>query len=341
MNILIDCYHPANYLLLRRTAAELTELGHKIVFAGRKKDVLIDLLTDDHVNFFLPESKSSSKIRELVKRSKALNKFIVQQKIDLSIGATPSAALSALGTRAKSIVFNDDDPKVIPQFVLSAYPAANLVLTPDVVPSFPARNLKKYPSYHTLAYLHPEIYSPTNEIFRYLGLEEGEDFSLIRCVKLSAFHDKHAIGISREQLRLLIKLLERNGRVYLSMEESDSEFEKYFLPTPKKLIHSVLYYAKVFISDSQSMTSEAAVLGTPSIRINSFFGKISYLKDIEARNLSYGFHPKNFDNAIAQIESLLNPTFDDLVFSQNHQRLLSEKINPVNFFLEQIFAMRQ
>ena len=37
----------------------------------------------------------------------------------------------------------------------------------------------------------------------------------------------------------------------------------------------------MFIGDSQTMTSEAAVLGVPSLRCNSFAGRISYINEQE------------------------------------------------------------
>jgi predicted glycosyltransferase len=45
----------------------------------------------------------------------------------------------------------------------------------------------------------------------------------------------------------------------------------------------------MYIGDSQTMTAEAAVLGTPAIRFNDFVGELSYLEELEYTfDLTYG-----------------------------------------------------
>ena len=74
--------------------------------------------------------------------------------------------------------------------------------------------------------------------------------------------------------------------------------------SPEK-IHHLLYFATMFVGDSQTMTSEAAVLGTPAIRCNSFVGRISYLEEEEHKyGLTFGFTPDKFDNLIIKIKEL-------------------------------------
>ncbi|MBK7488915.1 MAG: hypothetical protein IPI74_03700 [Bacteroidales bacterium] len=55
------------------------------------------------------------------------------------------------------------------------------------------------------------------------------------------------------------------------------------------------------------MTSEAAVLGVPAIRCNTFAGRISYLEEEEkVYGLTYAFHPMEFDRMMAKIKELLS-----------------------------------
>ena len=51
-----------------------------------------------------------------------------------------------------------------------------------------------------------------------------------------------------------------------------TDLEKYKLKINPIYIHTVLYYASLYVGDSQTMATEAALLGTPSIRFNSFVG---------------------------------------------------------------------
>ena len=75
------------------------------------------------------------------------------------------------------------------------------------------------------------------------------------------------------------KLVDLNydvGRIIV--KQLPEGFQKYSLSINENDIHHVLYFADLFIGDSQSMTVEAAMLGTPSIRINNFANKISIIK---------------------------------------------------------------
>ena len=66
--------------------------------------------------------------------------------------------------------------------------------------------------------------------------------------------------------------------MYITSErELPEEFEKYRIKIKVNDIAHAIYFAELLIADSQTMSAEAAVLGTPYIRYNDFIGKISYL----------------------------------------------------------------
>ncbi|MBK7853743.1 MAG: hypothetical protein IPJ79_01455 [Bacteroidetes bacterium] len=66
-----------------------------------------------------------------------------------------------------------------------------------------------------------------------------------------------------------------------------------------------MYFAHMYIGDSQTMAAEAAVLGTPSIRYNDFVGEISYLEELEhLYQLTFGFKTNNRQGMIDKITEL-------------------------------------
>jgi predicted glycosyltransferase len=70
----------------------------------------------------------------------------------------------------------------------------------------------------------------------------------------------------------LINLLEKLGyKVFISdeCEKAESKFNKYSIKIPSEYIHDVLYYADLFVSESGTMASETAILGTPVVYVNS------------------------------------------------------------------------
>ena len=88
----------------------------------------------------------------------------------------------------------------------------------------------------------------------------------------------------------------------------------------------------MFIGDSQTMASEAAVLGVPSVRCNTFAGKIAYLVEEENKyGLTYGFTPGRFDDMIRKINDLLAMTDLEEEWQRRRQKMLSEKIDVTAF----------
>ena len=100
-------------------------------------------------------------------------------------------------------------------------------------------------------------------------------------------------------------------------------------------IHDMLYYAQMYIGDSQTMASEAAILGTPSIRSNSFVGKISYLEELEYRyGLTYGFKVEDQDKMLLKIKELLRDKNLKERWQEKRERMLKDKIDVAQFLVE-------
>jgi predicted glycosyltransferase len=82
---------------------------------------------------------------------------------------------------------------------------------------------------------------------------------------------------------------------------------KYQLKINPSDMHHLLYLSDLLISDSQSMSMEAAMLGTPSIRISDFAGRISVLNELELKfGLTFGYKPNQVKPIIDKIDELLN-----------------------------------
>lgn len=72
-------------------------------------------------------------------------------------------------------------------------------------------------------------------------------------------------------------------------------------------MHSALYYADIYIGDSQTMAAEAAVLGTASLRFNDFVGQISYLEELEHKyKLTVGIQTNEKAKLFTEINTLLS-----------------------------------
>jgi predicted glycosyltransferase len=193
----------------------------------------------------------------------------------------------------------------------------------------------KYDGYHELAYLHPKRFTPDPKVLEGIGLKENEPYFILRFNAFKAHHDIGEKGLSLEDKRKLISVLEKRGRVFITTERKiDKEFEKYQLSISPEKIHSLIYFSTMLIGDSQTMTSEAAVLGIPSIRCNTFVGKISYLEEEEHKyQLTYGFRPTNSKEMFLKIETLLDMPYLKNIWQERRNRMLMNKIDVTAFYV--------
>jgi predicted glycosyltransferase len=84
----------------------------------------------------------------------------------------------------------------------------------------------------------------------------------------------------------------------------------------------------MLVSDGQTMTIEAAVLGTPAIRFNTFVGLCSVIEELEGKyELTYGFKPTQEEAMFAKIESLLKRNDLKKEWALRREKMLAEKID--------------
>ena len=172
------------------------------------------------------------------------------------------------------------------------------------------------------------------------GLQPGERFFILRLVAFAAYHDGGEHGLSTPQLHSLINLLKPHGRIIITSEKPlHSEFEQYRLPVPPWEIHSLMAYCSLFIGDSQTMTSEAAVLGIPALKCNTFAGRLSVPNMLEQKyGLCYAYTPERFSDMYSHIEALLNRNPEELRAEWQEKRriMLADMIDPTDFFVNYI-----
>jgi predicted glycosyltransferase len=184
--------------------------------------------------------------------------------------------------------------------------------------------------------LHPSRFKPDIEIVKQ-KITLNRPFYLIRLVSLTAGHDleKRHQGINEDVVQQLIDILSMKGDVYISSEAPvRKEFEKYILKINPELIHHFIFYADLFIADSQSMVVESAILGTPSIRFNSFVGEISVLEELEKKySLTYGVKSSEPATLFALVRELLSVEDLKTSFQERRQVMLGDKIDLTNLMI--------
>jgi len=341
-NFLFFFVHSSKFHVFRLTINYLIQNGHSVDILITSKDVLEELVKEegwDYNNIF-PEGR---KIKNLpifvsagintIRTIYRLFKYTKGKKYDLFITDDLLVFLTKI-LKVPSFAFTDDDISVTKQFSIILSRATH-ILAPEITDLEKYNNKKiSFNGYKELAYLHPNNFVPNEKVIKKIN-PTLEKYFLIRLVSLKAYHDVFMKGLSNEQVQKIIKLLETKGRVYISAERDlPEQFQKYQLKIePEKIAH-VLYYADLFIGDSQTMTSEAAVLGTPAFRCNDFAGKISVMDEKEEKyGLSYNYSPKGFNKMYAKLEEVISKENFKKEFQQKKENMLSDKIDLTKFMI--------
>ena len=115
-------------------------------------------------------------------------------------------------------------------------------------------------------------------------------------------------GIDDEALIQIVNFLKDKGKIVLSNERKvPNEVLKYCIFPEKDNIENYIYYAKIFIGDSTTMCSEAAVLGTPSIEYDDWWYRCAQMLEIQEKyEYNYGVKPGNIDLLIKILKKILN-----------------------------------
>ncbi len=70
------------------------------------------------------------------------------------------------------------------------------------------------------------------------------------------------------------------------------------------------------------------VLGTPSIRVNSFINKISYLNELEIKfELGFGFFPNQESEILQKIQGLVEQPLLEESWQKKKEKMLKKKID--------------
>lgn len=311
--------------------------GHQTVILIKQKDVLENLLQSSgwpYKNIW-PEGHNGTKLAMLyglARKNAGILKVALTQRPDLMVGTSVEITHVGALLRIPSLVVNEDDFDAVPLFSKLAYPLASHILAPNSckVGKWETKNLG-YEGYHELAYLHPRYFQPDPRVVETLR-QHGRYF-LLRFANLTAHHDQGKKGIDFTLGQRLVQMLAPHGRIYLSSEKPlEAEFEKYRLPLEPQHMHHVLYYADLYIGDSQTMAAEAAVLGTPALRFNDFVGRLGYLEELEHRyGLTYGLKTSEPEKLLAKLEEFLKTPNLKAAWQIRRQKMLAEKIDVAAF----------
>lgn len=307
--VLIDVSHPAHVHFYRPLAQIMSARGDDVLFAGRRKDVALELLESTGVPFVVTSEAARQRSRvadaaELLQRVIRLRRLIRDTKPDVLLTRNPSGVLAGIRTRTWT-VFDTDDGRAVGLHYWLGAPFADVVTSSVHDPEHHGSRHLRYRALKPHAFLHPDRLRlvPPDATDLHLGTTP---LFAVRWSRHDASHDGPIRGVPPATRRAILALLQERGHVVLSGEGEPLRLLRHVggeEPLPSDRFHELLACASLCVTDGQAVSAEAALLGVPTVRLSGFSGRVWYLAHLERLGLVTNFHPGEEQALLAAVRT--------------------------------------
>ncbi len=287
MKVLFDAVHAADVWTLGVIDERLASSGHQTLWVSRPgKENVVELIVAKgkaHVRGPRAGTTRPSLARELLARDLQMWRTVRSFRPDVIVTRSPAAVHAGRLTRTP-VLYDSDDGRSAGMLHYLAAPFAHLTTGPTAGGTSRSRRHRCYRGYKELFYLHPSRFRPDPSIRSEIGARRNERLFLLRLTAFTATHDRGHIGLNEPQIDAVVTRLSRHGRVLISSEtDPPPRLAALEVPTAPDRFHHVLAACDLVVGDSQTVCSEAAVVGTPSIRFSTWAGRHAYQVELQRR----------------------------------------------------------
>lgn len=343
MHVLIDIGHPSQVHLFRNFIKQFQIDGHRVTVTAKEKDITLRLLDSLGIEHTSIGKVQRGLVRKLLNSLGMICKLVAiirKEKPDVLVSkGSPYLGVAARLTGKEHLVYCADTEIGPINDVVHKWLCTHIVGATWSPAPFTEQKTTRVPILKELAYLHPRFFEPKPEILDRLGVTSDERFFLIRFVAWDAHHDVGHKGMSPQDKRDLVRLLEQHGKVFISSEaELPEDMRKYALPTAPTEIHQVLYFASLHVGEGGTMITESAVLGTPAIFVSPVAKMLSNFDVLEKEyGLAWSF--ENSTGVAEKIQEILDEQ-DTEVWTRRRQAILEDMVDTTAFLAELIEARK-
>jgi len=279
---------PKHVHVYRHVVDRLLAAGHEVRVFARDYGCTVELA--DY--FDLPytvygtcDTTKGSLFRELPRHYASIVRKARAYDPDVVFGISAYAAHAGAITGADTVLVFDTEPTSLDHAV--SRPFADAMLTPDSFEKDLGPRHYRFRGFMESAYLHPDVYEPTTDARAELGLDPDEPYVILRFNAWGSHHDVGKSGFTDAQKRELVERLGEHATVFVSDEAAARRTGVHALDCHPAHIHAVLTEASLLVADTQTMVTEAGLLGTPAIRSNDFVGDddMGNFRELERRGL--------------------------------------------------------
>ncbi len=329
--ILIDTGHPAQIHQFRHLAGMLTEAGYTVLFLAREKEIARYLLEAYKIDYILMKKPTGGIVRKLlylpvayVQYIKIFRKF--RPDLILSRFSLQSSHLAWL-LRIPHIAYTDSEfVRFMDSFTV---PFVKSKITSTSYGRDLGRRHYRVNANTELFYLHPNRFKPDYGVLEMLGVKEGEPYAILRFISWKAHHDVGKRGLSHEMKERIVAKIRRKMKVFITSEMPlPPSLQQYSFRIPAEKMHDALALASLYVGEGITMTSEAAVLGTPAININPL--TVGYVEDEAKAGLVISL--RNERDLPEKLDQILDNPRAKEETALLRDEYLSKKCDPARFY---------
>jgi predicted glycosyltransferase len=301
---------PAHVHLYKHAVSRLKDRDHDVLVLGRDYGCTRDLLEYydlPHEIYGKCDTTKLSLFTRLPAHYFGLLAAARRFDPDLIFGMGSYAAHTGALTRTPVVLILDSEPTTLDTRM--ARPFARTILTPHPFRKDLGPKHYVFQGFKETAYLHPDEFDQREDIRELLGVGPDERYVITRFNAFGSHHDVAEGGFTAAQRREFVETISQHATVFISDEGDDLDSEQ--LPARPydlhpALMHDALAGADLLIADTQTMVTEAALLGTPAIRSNSFVDEDDDMGNfLELEDEGLIFNIRSYDDVLGRAVDLL------------------------------------
>ena len=338
MRIVVDINHPGHVHYFKNFIWEMEKRGNTILVTATDKQTIISLLNHYEIPYIpMPGYKGGlvKKTFQIFYQDINYYKRIAPFSPDILLGFGSIRAAHSAWIMRRPFIALDDTEHATHEHLLYV-PFATAILTPECFQKDFGRKHIRYKGYTELLYLHPNYFTPNPRVLEKLNVKPGDIYTIIRLVSWEAVHDINQRGIP--DVYQLISVLQKYGRVFISSEkELSPDLEGLRLPIEPHELHDALYYASLYIGEGATTASEAVMLGTPAIYVNSL--PLGYLDELQKIYHTI-INIRHVDDVIKDLTGPINDFLSELssnnLKKENRYKILDDTVDITDFLIHSI-----
>ncbi len=328
MNIILGISHPKHVYIFKNLYSKLIETNHNVLVLVSNKEMTCDLLDKFNMKYKQignNRKRMFFKIIQLIQFIIVTLFYTIKTKPDLFLGFgyIHFALISSIFN--KPFVFLEDT-EVANKIHKMLLPFTNSFLTTKNFKNTISNKQIRLNANLELAYLHPRYKEKT------IKKAKSDKYIFLRFVSWDAFHDAGHSGLSQNMKELLVQKLSEFAKVYISSEGSlPPHLEKYILKIDPSEIHEFIANAHLVIGESPTMTTEAAMLGTPAICISSWACNLGNFEELIQDELIYCYKPNEEEKALDKSLELIQNENIKLDWNYKAEKFINDRIDLTEF----------